>query len=221
MSGIFSMDIEKPNSSTPNPFSPSPARTSSAPSQIQTVRSKSKEEEEENDRKATANLLKLYLLSPARLSPKRESTQPLTTPQARKSQFKAGQPLTPTRNYQNHSHSRSVTGFSPSDRSPRTLVLNDDMRMEVPGGLPPSPLALRGLPSQRRGRQARTPRSRSSPMPQEHEGSQSKKPGLTNKIEAGSSPRERTVADLENDLRRALNLDAYATRPPSVGGVLI
>ncbi|RPB00108.1 hypothetical protein L873DRAFT_1827636 [Choiromyces venosus 120613-1] len=214
--GIFSMDMDKPTSPAPirlfNHTHPSPFnRTSSAPSQIETVHTPSKED----DLKHTANLLKSYLLSPSP-SPKREEhSSPAPAPRAQKSYFKAGPPLTPTRNNQASPNQgfAGIPNYSP-DSTPRTS-LNGlfEHRVRQPGP-PQYPLALRGSPFRRDAPLNYGPHQRNS---------QPKKSVLASKLETARAPvtPSKSVAEMENDLRRVLNLDTYVSNTALNGGVLI
>lgn len=211
MDGIFSIDMDKPTSPAPTRLfhhtRPSPFNhTSPAPSQIHTGYTLSKED----DLKRTANLLKSQLLSPS-ASPRREAPAPRT----QRPHLNAGPPLTPTRNNQASPDQRfvGVPSYSP-DRTPQTSIndLLDSMARQA--GPPQSPLALRGSPFRRDAPLNYGP----------HQGSsQPKKSVLASKLETARGPvtPSKSVAEMENDLRRVLNLDTYVSNAALGGGVLI
>ncbi|CAZ82505.1 unnamed protein product [Tuber melanosporum] len=214
--GIFSIDMDKPTSPLPtrlfhrthsSPFN----HTLSATQKNQTVYTPSKGD----DLKRTADLLKSHLLSPLASPNHDEPSSPVPAPRSQRPNLNAGPPLTPTRNNQ----ASPVQGFVgiPSyslDRAPRTSV-NDLFGSVVrQAGPPQSPLALRASPFCRDA-----PLNSSSPQ----RNSQPKKSALASKLETarGSDTPSKSVAEMENDLRRALNLDSYVSNAALGGGVLI
>ncbi|KAG0633338.1 hypothetical protein HOY80DRAFT_636719 [Tuber brumale] len=216
--GIFSIDMDKPTSPLPTRLfhhtHPSPFNhTSSAPQRGQTVYTPSKGD----DLKRTADLLKSHLLSPsASPSPKREEpSSPASAPRFQRSNLNAGPPLTPTRNNQAGPDQGfvGIPSYSP-DRAPRTSVNNLFDSMVRQTGPPRSPLALRASPFSRDA-----PLNSGSPQ----RNSQPKKSALASKLETARGPitPSKSVAEMENDLRRALNLDTYVSNAALGGGVLI
>ena len=127
----------------------------------------------------------------------------------------AGPPLTPTRNNQASPDQGfvGIPSYSP-DRTSRTSIndLLDSMTRQA--GPPQSPLALRGSPFRR-----------DAPLNYgAHQGnSQLKKSALESKLETARGPvtPSKSVAEMENDLRRVLNLDTYVSNAALGGGVLI
>ncbi|PUU79168.1 hypothetical protein B9Z19DRAFT_1100949 [Tuber borchii] len=216
MDGIFSIDMDKPTSPVPTRLfhhtRPSPFnRTSPAPSQIHTVYTLPKDD----DLKRTANLLKSQLLSPS-ASPRREApSSPAPAPRTQRPHLNAGPPLTPTRNNQ-ASLDQGFVGIPSNspDRTPRTSIndLLDSVARQA--GPPQSPLASRGLPFRRDAPLHYGP----------HQGNpQPKKSALASKLETARGPvtPAKSVAEMENDLRRVLNLDTYVSNAALGGGVLI
>ncbi|PWW80440.1 hypothetical protein C7212DRAFT_350616 [Tuber magnatum] len=212
--GIFSIDMDKPISPAPTRLfhhsRPSPLnRASPVPSKIQTVYTLSRE----NDLKHTANLLKSHLLSPS-ASPKHEEPSS-PAPRSQESHLNARPPLTPARNDRADPDQGfvGIPGHSP-DRIPQTSVndlLNSVVRQVGP---PQSPLALRASPFRRDAPLNFGPHQK---------GSQLKKSALASKLETTRGPvtPSKSVAEMENDLRRALNLGTQTSNAALGGGVLI
>jgi len=191
----------------PSPFD----HTSPAPSQIHRVYTLSKED----DLKRTANLLKSHLLSPSASPRREESSSPAPTPSTQRPHLNAGPPLTPTRNNQARPDQGfvGIPSYSP-DRTPPTSI-NDLLGSAVrQAGPPQSPLALRGSPFRRDAHLNYGPHQRNS---------QPKKSALVSKLETAGDPvtPSKSVAEMENDLRRVLNLDTYVSSAALGGGVLI
>jgi len=208
--------MDKPTSPVPTRLfhhtCPSPfGHTSPAPSQIHTAYTLSKED----DLKRTANLLKSHLLSPSASPRREEPSSPAPTPSTQKSHLNAGPPLTPTRNSQVSPDQGfvGIPSYSP-DRAPRTSIndLLDSVARQA--GPPQSPLTLRGSPFRRDTPLNYGPHQRNSQL---------KKSALASKLEATGGPvtPSKSVAEMENDLRRVLNLDTYVSSAALGGGVLI
>ncbi|CUS11951.1 unnamed protein product [Tuber aestivum] len=212
--GIFSIDVDKPTPPVPTRLfdhtHPSPPnRTSPVPSQVQTVFALSRED----DLKHTANLLKSRLLSPS-ASPKHEEPSP-PAPGSQESHLDARPPLTPARSNRVGPDQGFVgaPSYSP-DRIPRASVNNLLDSMVRHAGPPQSPLTLRASPFHRDAPLNLGPHQRNS---------QPKKSALASKLETAGGPvtPSKSVAEMENDLRRVLNLGAYASNAALGGGVLI